>query len=53
MDDISKLINESEAKDYYHNEYLPNFDKELYGEPVCFEEFYDNEWQDIVRGRGY
>lgn len=50
MTDIAKLMDESEATDYYYNTYLPEFDSDLYGEPVSLEEFIANEWRDIRRG---
>ena len=45
--EIENFIDEYLAEDYYQNKYLPDFNKKSYGEPVCFEEFYDNEWKEL------
>lgn len=38
-----------DAQKYYYETYLTTFDKDN-GEPVCFAEFYDNDWEDIKKG---
>lgn len=46
-----------DAQEYYYGTYLKDWKKnhsgELYQgmEPVCFAEFYDNEWQDLKEGQ--
>lgn len=35
------------AKKYYTEEYVIQVKRENGGEPVCFDEFYWNDWQDI------
>lgn len=38
-----------DAQEYYYGTYLKTFNKDE-GEPVCFAEFYDNDWQDLREG---
>lgn len=50
------MTDEKKAREYYYETYLrewkENHSGELYKgmEPVCFAEFYDNEWQEIKEG---
>ncbi len=37
----------AKAKDYYTREYVIQVREENRGEPVCFDEFYWNDWQEI------
>ena len=34
-----------------YKQYLKDYHKHSYGEPVCFEEWLDNEWEEIVFDR--
>lgn len=34
-----------------YKQYVENYHKHSYGEPVCFEEWLDNEWEEIVFDR--
>lgn len=34
-----------------YRQYLDKYDKVSYGEPVCFEEWLDNEWEEILFDR--
>lgn len=35
------------AREYYEKEYLPKFNN-AEGDPVCFDEFYENDWKQMV-----
>lgn len=48
--DVAKMMDESEATDYYYDNYLPHFDYAC-GSPVCLREFIENDWADIKRGK--
>lgn len=48
---LAELYDQYDAQEYYYGTYLKTFNKGD-GEPVCFAEFYDNDWQQIKENNG-